>query len=65
MGITRVITEQEPEKLLYHTDFVMLSRNQEFVKANPPELIDYYLQPDVEVPMWTDKFSNLFSVLKW
>jgi hypothetical protein len=64
LGVTRVMTDYEPEKLLYRTDFMMLTRNQKFLAAVPPVLLPEYLQPDYEVPLWTDKFSNLFSILK-
>jgi hypothetical protein len=64
MGVTRVTTEQDWDHLLYHTDFMMISKNQDFLAANPPVLIPKYVQPDYEVPLWTDKFSNLFSILK-
>ena len=64
LGTTRIITDVDREHLLYHTDFMMLSRNQDFLAAHPPALIDEYVQPPSEVPLWTDKYSNLFSILK-
>ena len=64
MGVTRVTTEHEPKRLLYHTDFMMISKNQDFLAKNPPDLIAEYVQPEYEVPLWTDKYSNLFSILK-
>ncbi|HEY2827484.1 MAG TPA: fused MFS/spermidine synthase, partial [Pirellulales bacterium] len=63
-GVTRVMTDYDDAKLLYRTDFMMLTRNQKFLATVPPVLIAEYLQPDYEVPLWTDKFSNLFSILK-
>ena len=64
LGMTRVMTPYDSDKLLNSTDYMMLSRNQEFLAAMPPELIQDELQPDFEVPLWTDKYSNLFGVLK-
>jgi hypothetical protein len=32
--------------------------------ATPPVLLPEYLQSDYEVPLWTDQYSNLFSILK-
>jgi hypothetical protein len=64
LGVTRVMTDYDSDKLLYRTDFMMLTRNQKFLAAVPPVLLSEYLQPDYEVPLWTDKFSNLFSILK-
>ncbi len=61
---TRIITDQDREHLLYHTDFMMLSRNKDFLAANPPVLLAEYVEPDREVPLWTDKYSNLFGILK-
>src|SRR5262249_31302998 len=64
LGVTRVMTDYDSDKLLYRTDFMMLTRNQKFLAAVPPVLLEKYLQEDYEVPLWTDKFSNLFSILK-
>lgn len=64
LGVTRVMTDYDDAKLLYRTDFMMLSRNQKFLAAVPPALLDKYLQRDYQVPLWTDSFSNLFSILK-
>jgi hypothetical protein len=64
LGVTRIMTRFEKEKLLNRTDYMMLSRNQAFLAANPPTLVAENLQPEYEVPLWTDKFSNLFSILK-
>jgi len=64
LDVTRVMTDSDDDKLLYRTDFMMLTRNQKFLAAVPPVLLEKYLQPEYEVPLWTDKFSNLFSILK-
>ena len=64
LGVTRIMTRFEREKLLNRTDFMMLSRNQAFLAANPPELVAENLQPEYEVPLWTDKFSNLLTILE-
>jgi hypothetical protein len=61
---TRVMTPYEPDELLNRTDFMMLSRDENFIAANPPVLMPELLQPEYEVPLWTDKYSNLFSILK-
>ena len=64
LSVTRVMTRFEGEKLLNRTDYMMLSKNQDFLTANPPVLVPENLQPEYEVPLWTDKFSNLFTILK-
>lgn len=59
---TRRATRAEPEKLLYRTDFVLLSRDAGFIRARPP-----VLPPDrvgrEHAPVWTDDFSNVFAAL--
>ncbi len=64
LGVTRVMTRFEGKKLLNRTDYMMLSKNQDFLVANPPVLVSEHLQPEYEVPLWTDKYSNLFRILK-
>lgn len=64
LGVTRVMTEFDKSKLLYRTDFMMLTRNEEFLDKVKPVLVDKYLEPTYEVPLWTDKYSNLFTILK-
>jgi hypothetical protein len=64
LGITQVMTKYEPDKLYNRTHFMMLSKNQDFLAANPPVLIEESVQPEFEVPLWTDKYSNLFTILK-
>jgi hypothetical protein len=64
LGVTRVMTPYDSEKLLNTTDYMMLSRNRDFLAAIPPKLIPDSLEPDFGVPLWTDKYSNLFGVLK-
>jgi hypothetical protein len=64
LGVTRVMTPYDSEKMLNTTDYMMLSRNQEFLASIPRSLISDSLEPDFEVPLWTDKYSNLFGVLK-
>jgi len=64
LGVTRVMTPYDSDKFLNSTDYMMLSRNPDFLAAIPPKLIADSLEPDFEVPLWTDKYSNLFGVLK-
>jgi spermidine synthase len=64
LGVTQVMTEYEPDKLYNRTHFMMLSKNQDFLAANPPVLIEEDVQPEFEVPLWTDQYSNLFTILK-
>ena len=57
-------TSLNPEKLLNRTDYRMVSKNPDFPAAIPPVLVAENLQPEYEVPLWTDKYSNLFRILK-
>lgn len=64
LRVTRVMTRGDDEKMLNRTDFMMLTKNQDFLAANPPVLVEENVQPEYEVPLWTDKYSNLFTILK-
>src|SRR5206468_2540217 len=44
LGITRVMTVYDADKLLNRTDFMMLSRDQQFLATNPPVLVKENLQ---------------------
>jgi len=61
-GTTRIKTSGDDDRLTYHTDYMLLTNNQPFLKATPPELNpgdNATIQPVV----WTDQFSNLFQLL--
>ncbi|HEY4234731.1 MAG TPA: fused MFS/spermidine synthase [Lacipirellulaceae bacterium] len=64
--VTRIHHEGDDDKLYYRTDFMILApHNPEFVSQNPDQLPGSdYLEPKKEVPLWTDQYSNLWSVLK-
>jgi hypothetical protein len=59
---TRRATADEPEKLLYGTDFVLLSRNEAFIRAQTTVLPSDRTSHE-SVRLWTDDFTNLFDVL--
>jgi spermidine synthase len=64
--VTRIYHDGEDDKLYYRTDFMILApNNPAFIGQNPDQLPgDDYLEPKKEVPLWTDQYSNLWSILK-
>ena len=63
MQVVRRYTDSDSDKLWYHSDWVLLTQNQEFVaavpSAPPPD------PPTRRAPvLWTDHYNNLFSLLK-
>ncbi len=63
-GTTRICTQDDRPHLIYHTDYMLLSRNEAFLKANPPVLREG-LSPRIQPVAWTDQYSNLFELLKF
>ena len=46
----------------YNPDYILLSKDAEFIKAHPPVLPkDAH---DIDVPLWTDHRHNLFQILE-
>jgi hypothetical protein len=63
LGSTRRFTKANAERMLFRADWVLLSKNQRFLAANPT-----VLPPDANTSrralLWTDDYSNLFQLLK-
>jgi hypothetical protein len=59
---TRIWTDEDKDRLLYEVDYMLLTNNDEFLKANPP-----ILAPGdsgrFEPILWTDHFNNLLRLL--
>ncbi len=57
---TRVLSDEDGD--FDETDYVLVTQNEAFLKANPTE------QPDdekkIDVPLWTDRYHNLFQILE-
>jgi hypothetical protein len=62
LSTTRIWTDEDKPRLLYEVDYMLLTDNEEFLKATPP-----ILSPDKpaerEPVLWTDHYSNLFQLL--
>lgn len=62
LKLTRIATAQDQDQLYFGTDYVMLTRNDDFLSAHPPQLPSD--SQDIDVPLWTDAYHNLFQILK-
>jgi hypothetical protein len=63
-GTTRICTPDDYIHLIYHTDYLLLSRNRAFLAANPP-VLRAGLPTQIQPVAWTDQYSNLFELLKF
>ncbi|HSU40136.1 MAG TPA: fused MFS/spermidine synthase, partial [Polyangiaceae bacterium] len=59
----RVYSADDPRGLLYHADWILLTRNERFLTVTPPVLPPELPKPKPAV-LWTDSYSNLFQLLK-
>jgi spermidine synthase len=62
MAHVRITTPSDSEHLLYRADWILLSQDPSVLNAIPHG-------PQTDVPaakrlVWTDRYSNLFSILK-
>jgi len=59
-GFTRIGTDwEDPHEI---TDYMLLTRDQAFLAANPPE--STYDASYLDVSLWTDRRHNLFEILE-
>lgn len=61
MATTRIAREAD-DFGAFHSDYMVLSRDEQFIKAHPPVIPDYARQ--IEVPLWTDHRHNLFQIMR-
>ncbi len=59
-GVTRIGTDLDGDHEI--TDYVLLSRDRDFIKANPPE--SPFEETLLDVSLWTDRRHNLFEILE-
>ena len=60
---TRLYRNADPDRLLNRNDYMILTNDRDFLAANPPEPPK---EPErkIDIPLWTDQYSNLFMLLK-
>ncbi len=56
---TRVLTEESGDD--DETDYVLITENEAFLKATPPDKPED--EQALDVPLWTDRYHNLFQIL--
>ena len=59
---TRIWTDEDRPRLLHEVDYMLLTNNDDFLKANPPILAPG-VSPEIEPAPWTDNYNNLFQLL--
>ena len=58
---TRIATESEGDH--DSTDYILVTRNAEFLKATPPALLGNEIELKQDVRLWTDRYHNLLRIL--
>jgi SAM-dependent methyltransferase len=56
----RISTEKNGDH--YSTDYAMVTQNQTFLQNNPTQIDPK--DPVLDVPLWTDRYHNLFQIMK-
>jgi hypothetical protein len=59
---TRISAARDEDRLLSSNDWVLMTRNEAFLRAHPPKP-PYSADDDQRVRLWTDQYSNLFWIL--
>jgi hypothetical protein len=65
MGVVSISDDDEPEWWIYATTWMLVSKNRAFLDT--PAIRDAADEPDPlnrQAPLWTDDFTNLYSILK-
>lgn len=58
---TRIATELEGDN--DSTDYILVTRNEAFLKATPPSLVGNEVELKHDVRLWTDRYHNLLRIL--
>ena len=63
---TRIYRPTEPNTLVYRSYYAMLSNDEQFLAETPETLIKMpaNFQKERTVPLWTDRYHNLFQILR-
>ena len=59
MKSTQLCSKSDESRLVDDSEWIVVTRNDDFISAHPPYLPD----DDLPVPLWTDQYSNLFLIL--
>ncbi|MCF7784940.1 MAG: fused MFS/spermidine synthase [Prosthecobacter sp.] len=59
---TRIATEAEDDDI-DSTDYILVTRNEAFLKATPPDLLGNETELKEDVRLWTDRYHNLLRIL--
>ncbi|MDI1312220.1 fused MFS/spermidine synthase [Prosthecobacter sp.] len=59
--MTRIATEAEGDH--DSTDYILVTRNEDFLKATPPDLLGNETELKHAVRLWTDRYHNLLRIL--
>ncbi len=62
LGFTRIYAEKNKELLRLRSDWMLLTKNKEFLDSHPPRL-NPKSPPPRKIRLWTDHYSNLFEIL--
>lgn len=57
---TRIVTEEGLDNNA--TDYLLLTPNQKFLDQHPSDTVE---EPQLDIPLWTDRYHNLFQILIW
>jgi len=60
---TRFYIPRDSEKLRFRTDYMLISKNEEFLKQHPSEVPADRVST-MKVPLWTDRYNNIFQILR-
>ncbi|OYW72516.1 MAG: hypothetical protein B7Z37_24555, partial [Verrucomicrobia bacterium 12-59-8] len=58
---TRIATEADGDD--DSTDYILVTHNETFLKATPPELLGNEIELKQDVRLWTDRYHNLLRIL--
>jgi hypothetical protein len=58
---TRIATEADGDD--DSTDYILVTRNEAFLKATPPDLLGDETELKQDVRLWTDRYHNLLRIL--
>lgn len=63
---TRIYQPRDLDRLIYRTYFVLVTNDEEFLAQTPEELVEMpeSFRVPRNVPLWTDRYHNLFQILR-